>query len=552
MRLPRGLGFLGLAIAWTAAMLVVGVLVYEARLATEAQASRAMTLLALAIGQHTSRSFNAIGIALEQIAEQLLVAPVRENDPKTQRMLESRMRAIPSTRAIFVVGRDGFITHDTDHPKTPRRNLADRSYFRAFEADPSLRVEVSEPLISRTEGLGLFVAVAWPLRRHGAFDGVVVAAVRPAYYQAIYREMGLRASETIALHHRNGVVVARYPPDSSLPLEPAPRALKFTAAGQGAYRVGAGTHARLVAFYAIEDLPFVVSVEQSLSDVLAAWRRSAWGAALAMGGLTALLLLFLARLERDRKRRNAARQRLAQTEKLQAMGELTGGLAHDFGNLLQVVAVNAAALRQSAPGWQPHEQALDAIDRAIGSGAAQIRRLLAFARQQPLRLEAVELNALLGSMHGLLAQAAGPRIELVYETSPDLPPVRADAGQIEAALLNLVANARDAQDGTGRIVIRTFVCTAELATARGWAAQYPGHVCLAAQDEGAGMSEEVRRRAVEPFFTTKGDSGTGLGLAQIYGFMQQVGGDVQIDSAPGRGTTVTLLFPAAYQERTKS
>ena len=160
------------------------------------------------------------------------------------------------------------------------------------------------------------------------------------------------------------------------------------------------------------------------------------------------------------------------------------------------------------------------------------QHLLAFARRQPLELRAVDLNSLVTEAHVLVAQAVASQIEIVLQLAPDLAPVMTDASQFEMALLNLVVNARDAMAGRGRIVLRTY------------ADPHTGQPCLAVEDEGPGMSEETRRRALEPFFTTK-PSGTGLGLAQVYGFMQQIGGDLEIDSAPGKGTRVHLHFARA-------
>jgi len=229
-----------------------------------------------------------------------------------------------------------------------------------------------------------------------------------------------------------------------------------------------------------------------------------------------------------------------QAEKLEALGQLTGGIAHDFANLLHVVSASLQliALR---PGERDHVlQAAAVARRAVDRGAELIARLLAFARRQPLELKPADLNSLISAAQPLIAQAAGPRIELVLQLAPGLPPVLTDESQLEIALLNLVVNARDAISRQGRISLRTH------ATAS-------GDVCLTVEDDGSGMSRDVRLHALEPFFTTKGEAGTGLGLPQVYGFMRQAGGSVELDSSPGTGTRVHLRFaqarPVAHEAR---
>jgi signal transduction histidine kinase len=214
------------------------------------------------------------------------------------------------------------------------------------------------------------------------------------------------------------------------------------------------------------------------------------------------------------------------------MGQLTGGIVHDFANLLSIVSMNMDLILRKPADAENAQRAALAARRAVERGAELIRRLLTFARRQPLELKPADLNALLTEAHPLVAQATGPRIELVLQLAPDLAPVLVDESQFEMALLNLVVNARDAMSGRGRIVLRTY------------AARHGG-ACLAVEDDGSGMDEPTRRRALEPFFTTKGQAGTGLGLAQVYGFLQQIGGALEIDSAPGKGTRVRLSFPPA-------
>lgn len=236
---------------------------------------------------------------------------------------------------------------------------------------------------------------------------------------------------------------------------------------------------------------------------------------------------------------------LRQSQKMEAVGQLTGGLAHDFNNLLTGVLGNLERLAQklSAPdhaGFVRHVQAAqDAAKRA----AALTHRLLAFSRRQTLEPRVTDVAALVDGMHDMVQRAVGPHIVVVHETPPALPNVVIDPNQLENALLNLCLNARDAMPEGGTLTIATARMRASNERAALRADQT--YVVLTVRDTGVGMSEEILHRAFEPFFTTKPlGQGTGLGLSMIYGFAQQSGGDVSIRSQKGKGTEVTLALPA--------
>jgi signal transduction histidine kinase len=288
-----------------------------------------------------------------------------------------------------------------------------------------------------------------------------------------------------------------------------------------------------------------VHVSRSRSDVLADWRRTAAGAAIAMFALTIFLGWHIARLLSDRTQRELERQRRMQAEKLEALGQLTSGIAHDFRNLLNVMAMNVATLRKGVADPSVAPRVLAVMERTIGGGMQSIERLLAFARRRPLETTRLRLDAWIEAAAPLLRQAAGPRVTFSIEAAPHLPEVLCDAAQLDTAVLNLVINARDAMAGSGSISVRAFPCDNESGTPKAFADSPARFVCIAVQDNGPGMTEEVRRRALEPFYTTKGEAGTGLGLSQVYGFMQQLGGNMSIDCAPDRGTIVRLFLPVA-------
>jgi PAS domain S-box-containing protein len=228
-----------------------------------------------------------------------------------------------------------------------------------------------------------------------------------------------------------------------------------------------------------------------------------------------------------------ARAAVAQSQKLQALGELTGGIAHDFNNLMTVIAGSAELLlkRPDMPE-EKKRRYLDAISETTKRATTLTSHLLAFGRRQPIRPEVLDLNLRLDAFAEMLSRTLGSRIEIVLELAPALPPVEVDPTELETALLNAAFNARDAMPEGGCLTIATGR-RGEL-------------VWIELRDTGEGMAKEVIDRAFEPFFTTKEvGKGTGLGLSQIHGFAAQAGGGAEIQSEPGHGTTVRILLPAS-------
>ncbi len=244
-----------------------------------------------------------------------------------------------------------------------------------------------------------------------------------------------------------------------------------------------------------------------------------------------------------------AGERLRQAQKMEAVGQLTGGVAHDFNNLLTVILGNAETL--SADNSVPAEaRALaDLIVNAAERGSTLTRHLLAFARRQALRPTDVDINAMIAETHDLLRRALPANVEMTLALAEALPPALVDRGQLGTALLNLVLNARDAMEQGGHITISTRAV-------RGWSTNLQGlegalgqQIEIAVADDGEGMSPDVQARAFEPFFTTKEvGKGSGLGLSSVYGFAAQSGGNVSIVSEPGQGTTIRLLLNAVPRQ----
>jgi signal transduction histidine kinase/ActR/RegA family two-component response regulator len=241
--------------------------------------------------------------------------------------------------------------------------------------------------------------------------------------------------------------------------------------------------------------------------------------------------------------REAAERRVRQGQKMEAVGQLTGGIAHDFNNMLAVVVggIDLARRRLNGPKREVMTHLTNAMEGATRA-AALTRRLLSFARSEPLLPERVDSRDLVSGMSDLLDRTLGERIHVEVELDPDTWPTYVDPHQLENAIVNLAVNARDAMDGTGMVRIATANVTL---SANEVGDVQPGeYVRISVTDTGCGMTTEVRDRAFEPFFTTKPvGKGTGLGLSQIFGFAHQSGGEVGIDSELGRGTTVSIYLP---------
>lgn len=249
----------------------------------------------------------------------------------------------------------------------------------------------------------------------------------------------------------------------------------------------------------------------------------------------------------DITERKAAEHNLQQAVKMEAIGQLTGGIAHDFNNLLSVILSNAETLGEALSGNEELRALADMTRRAAERGADLTNGLLAFARRQPLEPRAVNVNRLVVGMDGLLRRSLGGNIEIELVQGAGLWPAMVDPAQLEAALLNLALNARDAMRKGGRLTIETGNAHIDDDYAAAHAEVSPGqYVMICVTDTGEGMNPEVAARAFEPFFTTKEPGkGAGLGLAMVYGFVKQSRGHVKIYSEPGQGTAIRIYLPRA-------
>jgi signal transduction histidine kinase len=249
-----------------------------------------------------------------------------------------------------------------------------------------------------------------------------------------------------------------------------------------------------------------------------------------------------ARVEERTRDHELALAKLHEAQKLETLGQLTGGVAHDFNNLLTPVIGNLDLLRRRLPADDKSQRLIDAGLQAASRAATLVQRLLAFARRQDLSVRSVNVGSLLDGMHDLIRRSLDPAIEVEISHAPDLPPARVDPNQLELAILNLAINSRDAMPRGGKLRI----------SAEPSSGPVPGSlsggdfVCVFVSDTGVGMDEHTLARAVEPFFSTKGiGKGTGLGLSMVHGLAAQLGGALNLSSKPGEGTAATIWIPRA-------
>ena len=256
-------------------------------------------------------------------------------------------------------------------------------------------------------------------------------------------------------------------------------------------------------------------------------------------------LIGFAKITRDITERREAQlkleqihQQLAESQKLDALGQLTGGVAHDFNNLLMIISGSVHTLKKAVGDDPKYQRAISAIEGATKRGASLTSQLLTFARRQSVHPQTVDVAERLDAVREVLDTGVGSAVTLKFDVAPDVWPVMVDVAEFETALVNLVINARDAMPGGGVITISAHN------EKPGGEADAGGHVAISVEDTGAGIAPDILGKIFDPFFTTKPiGKGTGLGLSQVHGFAHQAGGTVRVASELGKGTRITILLP---------
>ncbi|WP_047192158.1 hybrid sensor histidine kinase/response regulator [Microvirga vignae] len=508
------------------------------------------------LAEQTERTFQAVDFTLLGIRDaQTTIADMPDNDARFRGALKERLNALPYVRALYVIGPDGFITHDTDYPSTPQVSLADRPYFKAHQEDPTLGLHIGQPLRSRSVD-AWFVSFSRRINHpDGSFGGIVVAALEPRYFEQFYRGLSVGENGFIALLLREGTLLARSPASEAAIGRSFAAAEPFYTyllrSPQGVFWAPSPVDrtTRVTAYRALGTAPAVVIVGLAQQAVFQPWREHAAVVFITAVILLGLIVALIFLVQKSRRREQIEQARLSRVQRLEGLGRIAGGIAHDLGNTIRIVQSTFLLLKPSLAGRAEVLSLVNETDQALKGARAMIERLLAFARRQELRPEVTGIDERIAGFVPILRQAAGPRVSLDLNLASGGTAALLDPVQLEATLLNLVLNARDAMPDSGTVTVATEITSPPPGSVgiRRPSGADEQWVQITVTDTGIGMPPAVLERAFDPFFTTKGQ-GSGLGLSQVLGFVQQSAGDVQLDSEEGRGTTVRLMFPAAARE----
>lgn len=512
------------------------------------------------LSQHASGIFQSVDLtfaAVDAIVGDLTDEQIKASDQALHQQLGKLEKSVKAIDAILVADRNGHtIVSSAVFPIPTGLDVADRDYFQA-QVERDAGTYVSATSRSRVRQEDFFGVSRRRSVRDGQFNGIIMISITPKVFAEFYRQLAGDTAASFTLSKSDGAILARYPmpagdvthfrPDSGFMLS----VVDHPEGGFVTTSYSVDDLQRRFAYLKIGYADLYLSDGLPIDSILYGWMRTM--ASHLVFGIPATLVLFtlvLLAMRRTRalyaeaERRDMAEQALRQSQKMEAVGQLTGGVAHDFNNLLTIIIGNLGIAKRGVV----EARAERALNNALvgAERAAQLtQRLLAFSRRQPLNPRVLDINKLIVAISDLLTRTLGENIELETISGAGLWNVEVDASEMESTLLNLALNARDAMPTGGKLTIETSNAYLDDEYCREHEGILPGqYILVAITDSGAGMSAETIDRAFEPFFTTKeAGKGTGLGLSQVYGFMKQSGGHVKIYSEPGEGTTIKLYLP---------
>jgi two-component system NtrC family sensor kinase len=508
--------------------------------------------------EHTLKVFQTVERTMaevDEVARDMSDEAIRADQSRLHDRLRRIVASLPQVRAIFLFDREGAPLASSQFAHVPADfNVRDRSFF-SVHVPGHAGIYVGEVMTPRFTDLDtpFFVLSRRRLSADGSFNGIVAVAVLPQYFEEFYALIRHGPGSLYALIRADGRFLARYPAlrDRQRRLEPG--SALHTAIAEGWERViytiprsQLDSAERRIGFRKLEGFPVYVVAGSDASAIRAEW-LSTMSSHLVFGlPATFFLLLIIGialrrtrRLHSEAERRESAEVALRQAQRLEAIGQLTGGVAHDFNNLLMIVSGSVQRLRRDLTE-DKHIRLLDMIATAAARGENLTRQLLAFSRRQALAPSVIDLTRHLPELKDMLSRSLRGDIAIEVAVPDQSCAVKVDANELELALLNLAVNARDAMPQGGALKI-----AAEPAVLDGEPDGLSGEfVAIRVADTGGGIPAHVLPHVFEPFFTTKEvGKGTGLGLSQVYGFAKQAGGTVTIASSEGSGTVVTLYLP---------
>ncbi|PJG50106.1 hybrid sensor histidine kinase/response regulator [Bradyrhizobium forestalis] len=514
--------------------------------------------------EHALKVFETIDRSLAELNEVVRGLPddiIRAREPTLHRRLKRLTVSLPQLKSAWIFDANGKALVNSLVSPPPELGFADRDYFYAH-VDQSIGTFIGMPLTPRPpyQGARFFGMSRRRDSDDGSFIGVIQASVLPEYFESFYARIGADPGSFLAMGRTDGVVLAHFPRlDHDLRLDPGGPVGREIAAHpeHGLITVAWPSDGieRRIAYRRVAEYPIYVSAGLETSAIRARWFAT-MGQHLVFGiPATALLFLLLAlalrrtqHLQAEAAKRREAEEALKHSQRLEALGQLTGGVAHDFNNLLTVIRASVDLLNRPQLTEERRQRYITAIADSVARAAKLTSQLLAFARRQPLKPEVFDAGARVQSLHDMLATLLGPAIEIVMQLPLEPCLVNADASQFETALINMATNARDAMQGKGRIVFNVETTTTVVDTlaqlSAGQTSADHGFVRVTVSDTGVGIPAARLGRIFEPFFTTKQvGHGTGLGLSQVFGFARQSGGEVTVTSELGHGSTFSLYLP---------
>src|SRR3954468_3564210 len=509
--------------------------------------------------EHALKVFETIDRSLAEINEVVRGMPddiIRAREPALHRRLKQLTDSLPQLKSAWIFDAGGKSLVNSLASPPPAQSFADRDYFAAH-VDQTIGSYIGVPLTPRQpyQGARFFGVSRRRGSDDGSFIGVIQASVLPEYFESFYARIGSDPGSFLAMGRTDGVVLAHLPRlDRDLRLDPNGPVGRSIAAHpeHGLITIAwpSDEAERRIGYRRIAEYPIYVSAGLETSAIRARWFAT-MGQHLVFGiPATALLFLLLAfafrrtqHLQAEAAARREAEEALKHSQRLEALGQLTGGVAHDFNNLLTVIRASVDLLNRPQLSEERRQRYITAIADAVGRAAKLTSQLLAFARRQTLKPEVFDVGARLQSLHDMLATLLGPAIEITIRLPAEPCLVNADASQFETALINMATNARDAMQGMGRIAFVVQAATEVPDTLAHLVCSH-GFISVAVGDTGIGIPAARLGRIFEPFFTTKQvGHGTGLGLSQVFGFARQSGGEVTVTSEVGHGSTFALYLP---------
>jgi two-component system, NtrC family, sensor kinase len=520
--------------------------------------------------EHALKVFETIDRSLSEINEIVRGIPdagIKSREEALHVRLKQLADSLPQMKSAWIFDARGHpLVNSLEFP-VPDIDFSDRDYFKVHvNSDAGIFIGAALKPRAPYEGAPFFSVSRRRQNEDGSFAGVIQASVLPEYFENFYARIGRSSASFFALGLTDGTVLARFPiPDHDIRIDRNGPVGQTIVASPNAGLVTMTSPAdgieRRLGYQRLAEYPLYVSAGLDTSAIRARWLATMSQHLIFGVPATALLFLILLlafrrtrHLYAEAAKRLEAEEALKHGQRLEALGQLTGGVAHDFNNLLTVIRASVDLLRRPDLPEPRRLRYIDAISDTVTRAAKLTAQLLAFARRQTLKPEVFDTGQCVATLTEMIGTLAGSPIEIVTSVPDQACLVDADIGQFETALINMAANARDAMAGKGRLTITVRAIT-ELpnAATRNNPAQSPGtnppasphgYIAISIADTGVGIAQDQFGHIFEPFFTTKEvGQGTGLGLSQVFGFAKQSGGEVMVESEMGKGSTFTLYLP---------